>query len=72
MLCVLLTSNARLAAAPGNVALPAGSAGLEQDSVVNVSQVVTLDKMVLEERLGRLGSDDLERVDAGLRRVLDR
>jgi mRNA interferase MazF len=37
---VPLTSNQRLAAAPGNVALPAGVTGLPKDSVANVSQIV--------------------------------
>lgn len=67
---VAITSNLRLAAAPGNVALAAGSAGLDRESVVNVSQIVTLDKLDLTKRLGLLDSVKLEQVEAGLRLAL--
>jgi mRNA interferase MazF len=60
-----ITSNLRLSAAPGNVALAAGTAGLDRDCVVNVSQVVTLDKTTLETRLGILDSMHMQEVDAG-------
>jgi mRNA interferase MazF len=62
-----VTSNLRLGAAPGNVALVAGSAGLDRASIVNVSQVVTLDKTDLTKRLGNLDGLIMEQVDAGLR-----
>ena len=65
-----ITSNLRLGAAPGNVALAAGSAGLDRDSVVNVSQVVTLDKSDLSKLLGSLDGLKMELVDAGLRLAL--
>ncbi|MGH9149485.1 MAG: type II toxin-antitoxin system PemK/MazF family toxin, partial [Acidimicrobiales bacterium] len=53
VISVTVTSNVRLAGAPGNVGVAAGTAGLDVDSVVNVSQVVTLDKGALSDRLGR-------------------
>jgi predicted deacylase/mRNA-degrading endonuclease toxin of MazEF toxin-antitoxin module len=53
-LCVPLTSNLRWAEAPGNVLLTARSSGLPRDSVANVSQLVTLDRSVLVERVGKL------------------
>ncbi len=62
-----VTSNLKLAAAPGNVALAAGTAGLDRDSVINVSQVVTLDKGDLSKLLGTLDDLKMEQVDAGLR-----
>jgi mRNA interferase MazF len=65
-----ITSNLRLGAAPGNVALAAGSAALDQDSVINVSQVVTLDKSDLSKLLGSLDGLKMEQVDAGLRLAL--
>jgi mRNA interferase MazF len=65
-----ITSNLRLGAAPGNVALAAGSAGLDRDSVINVSQVVTLDKSDLSKLLGSLDSLKMEQVDVGLRLAL--
>jgi len=71
VLTVVVTSNVRLAGAPGNVLLGAGTAGLARDSVANVSQVVTLNKNELAGRIGRLGAPLMRQVDAGLRRALD-
>lgn len=68
--CVALTSNLRLAQAPGNVLLERGQRGLPEDSVVNVSQVVTLDKSDLVERIGALDENELAVVEAGLRLAL--
>lgn len=70
-LCVVLTSNLALVNAPGNVLILAGSSGLPKDSVANVSQVVTLDRYYLIERVGLISADTLVRVDAGLKLVLD-
>jgi mRNA interferase MazF len=70
-LCVVLTSNLALLDAPGNVLIEAGLVGLPKDSVANVSQVVTLDRDYLIERVGRVDPDLLAGVDAGLRLVLD-
>lgn len=69
--CVAVTTNIRLADAPGNVLLPEGAGGLDEDSVANVSQVVTLDKSWLTERIGALDHPLASRVDDGLRRALD-
>ncbi|MBB4663779.1 type II toxin-antitoxin system PemK/MazF family toxin [Conexibacter arvalis] len=69
---VPLTSDLRLAAAPGNVLLPAERTGLPQDSVANVSQITTIDRMLLSERVGRLSSGDLRLVLAGIDVVLGR
>ena len=52
VVCVPLTSNLRWADAPGNVLLTASMTGLPRDSVANVSQVVALDRTLLEERVG--------------------
>ncbi len=67
---VVLTSTQRLAALPGNVAIPAELSGLQKDSVVNVTQIATIDRAALEERVGDLPSTLVAQVDAGLRRVL--
>jgi mRNA interferase MazF len=68
--CAAITSNLRLGDAPGNVSLPAGSAGLDRESVVNVSQVVTLDKTDLLDHAGTLSRAEMRRVDSGLRQAL--
>jgi mRNA interferase MazF len=66
----VLTGNARLAALPGNVAVPADIADLEADSVVNVTQIATVDRGALEERIGALPDWLMAQVDAGLGRAL--
>lgn len=67
---VALSSNARLLDAPGNVLLPAKTAGLPVDSVINVSQIVTLDRDYLAERTGRAPRKVMARVEAGIKLVL--
>jgi mRNA interferase MazF len=67
---VVLTTNRQLAALPGNVAVPADLGGLPRDSVVNVTQVATIDRSTLEERIGLLPDWLLAQVDAGLQRAL--
>jgi mRNA interferase MazF len=69
---VPLTGNLKWAEAPGNVLLPARSTGLPKDSVANVSQIVTLDRSLLTERVGRVSKKQLELVFAGLDLVLGR
>jgi mRNA interferase MazF len=63
---VPLTSNLRWADAPGNVLLSRRATGLPRDSVANVSQVVTLDRSVLTERVGKLPGAKLDLVLSGL------
>lgn len=67
----VLTSNLRLAEAPGNVYLPAKVSGLLRDSVVNVSQLLTLDRSFLTEEVGKLSGRLLVEVDAGLRLIMN-
>jgi mRNA interferase MazF len=69
---VPLTSNLRLAAAPGNVVLSATRTGLPKDSVANVSQIVSIDCSLLTDRVGRLTAKDLRLVLAGIDLVLGR
>jgi mRNA interferase MazF len=65
-----ITSNLELANAPGNVLVPARSTGLPRDSVVNVSQLLTLDRSFLTECAGTLSPRLQRSVDEGLRLVL--
>jgi mRNA interferase MazF len=71
VISVVLTSNARLLDVPGNVLLQAGITGLPKDSVVNVTQLVTLDEAYFSERVGRIPPKVMAQVDAGVRLVLD-
>lgn len=66
-----ITSNVSLANAPGNVLVSKHSAGLNRESVVNVSQVITLDKTFLTRRVGRLPGRKLREVEDGLRLVFE-
>lgn len=67
---VVLTTNLRLAEAPGNILLKSGETGLPKDSVANVSQVLTIDKSFLAEKAGKLRKPELQKIEAGLRLVL--
>ncbi len=69
---VPLTSNLRLAAAPGNVMLTARRTGLPKDSVANVSQIITIDRDLLSDRVGHLAESDVQLVLAGIDLVLGR
>lgn len=69
-LVAIITSNTRLAAMPGNVFLPATTAGLPKDSVVNVTALVTLDKTDLHAETGQLPASLMREVDRGLRSIL--
>lgn len=71
-ICVPLTSNVKWALMPGNVHLPARVTGLPKNSVANVSQIVTIDRSLLTERVGRLPSAKLELIFSGIEVVLER
>ena len=65
-----ITSNTALAEAPGNVLLSRKASGLSKPSVVNVSQVLTLDRDMLTEQVRALPKRDMAAVESGLRLVL--
>ena len=67
---ICAASNMRLADAPGNVRITRRLSGLPHDSVVNVSQLITLDKQTLTENVGRLPAQSLRDVEAGIKLVL--
>jgi mRNA interferase MazF len=70
VIVAVITSNTDLAEAPGNVLLQADVTGLTRDSVVNVSQLLTLDRGFLTEHAGTLTPRLQHSVDKGLRVVL--
>lgn len=70
VIAVIITSNLRLASAPGNVLLPRKSSGLPKESVANVSQLITANKSFLTEKVGNLPPDMLQAIEAGIRLVL--
>lgn len=70
LIVAAVTSNLRLADAPGNVALPREVTGLPKPSVVNVAQLLTVDRHLLDGLIGTLPGTQLRAIDEGLRLVL--
>jgi len=67
---VVITSNLKLALAPGNTLLKSKQTGLSKDSVANASQIVTIDKSFLTERVGQLKAIKLKDIENGIKLVL--
>jgi len=65
-----ITSNPRLAAAPGKVQLGRRETNLPSASVVNVSQILTIDRQFFSERLCELSATSMSQVEAGVQLVL--
>ena len=69
-IAIVITSNLQLAEAPGNVVLSKKESGLPKKSVVNVSQLITVDRSFLAEKVRKLGRDKLREIEMGVRLVL--
>ena len=69
MLAAAVTTNLALAQMPGNVLIDTAASSLEQDSVVNVTQVITIDRQFLLTRIGSLPQNILQRVEQGSRLI---
>ncbi len=67
---LVITKNVALAKAPGNVLITSRVSGLDVDSVVNVSQIITLDKSLLTDYLSSLTDAKMAKIEAGVRLVL--
>jgi len=70
VIAAVITSNLYLAQAPGNVVLSKKTSGLPRKSVVNVSQLITIDKAFFKEKAGALPLKNMQEVDIGIRLVL--
>ena len=70
VVAVVLMTNLRLAGAPGNVQVSKEDTALSRDPVANVSQIITLDKTFLTERVSRISDRIMMSVEEGLRTVL--
>jgi mRNA interferase MazF len=68
----VITSNESLTRGPGNVLVKKGEANLLRDRVVNVTQVATVDRSELVERIGKLPADTVEAIREGLQLLFDR
>ena len=70
VLCAL-TSNVERAKAPGNVLLRKGEGNLPKDSVVNITQIVTIDKSDLVEKIGSLSPRRIDQIVEGIELLLE-
>ena len=70
VIVAIITSNLRLADAPGNFILSKKNTGIDHDSVLNISQLMTLDKSFLTEHIGRLSNKQLNFLDDSIKLVL--
>ena len=70
IIAVIITSNTRLASAPGNILLSTKISKLSKKSVVNVSQLITVDKSFFTEKINSLSQIIMEQIDDGIRLVL--
>jgi mRNA interferase MazF len=70
VIVAVITSNLGLADAPGNVRISKSESGLSKPSVVNVSQMLTVDRELLTHRVKTLPGQIVSRIDEGLRLVL--
>lgn len=66
-----LTSNLKWAKAPGNVLLKKGEGNLPKDSVVNITQLETIDKTFLAERIGALPSSRIREIINGVKLLIE-
>ncbi|MFZ1755509.1 MAG: type II toxin-antitoxin system PemK/MazF family toxin [Caldilineaceae bacterium] len=71
LVVALFTTNLRLASAPGNIFFSMSDTGLPRDSVLNVSQLLTVDRMLFTDYIGILQPSHMRQVEASLRLVLD-
>ena len=66
-----LTSNLKRAKAPGNVLLQKGEGNLKKTGVVNISQIITVNKSDLVERIGSLSSATIEKIIEGVKLLVE-
>jgi len=70
VIVAVISSNIRLAQSPGNVLLPRKISGLPKDSVINISQIFTIDKKFLAEQICNISERYMKQVEKGLKLVL--
>ena len=71
IIVAVITSNIKLVEAPGNILLTSKSTGLSKDSVLNISQIITIDKSILIEKIGDLSNKQLSKLNDSLKIVFD-
>jgi mRNA interferase MazF len=70
VICAVITSNLKLSEAPGNIALSISQSGLSKESVINISQIITIDKSFLSEKISELNSKIIHKIEESLKLIL--
>ena len=70
-ICASITSNIKLAKFPGNIELEKSISGLEKTSVINFSQIITVDKSRLTEHVAMLPKNYIEKINESIRFIFD-
>ena len=70
-ICAIITSNIKLAQMPGNITLEKGVSGLDKTSVINFSQIVTIDKTRLLKQITMLPKNYIEKINESIRYIFD-
>jgi mRNA interferase MazF len=70
VICAVITSNLKLSEAPWNIVLPAKLSGLTKESVINISQIITIDKSFLTEKIIKLNYRIIHKIEESLKLVL--
>ena len=70
-ICAVITSNMKLAKMPGNITLEKSISGLEKTSVVNFSQIATIDKTRLLKQITMLPKNYIEKINESIKYIFD-
>jgi mRNA interferase MazF len=71
IICAVITSNTNLAASPGNILLEKSESGLDKTSVINFSQIITLDKSYFTEMVSMLSKPMIHKINNSLKMIFD-
>ncbi len=70
VICAVISSNLKLSEAPGNIFLNQKTSGLSKESVINISQIITIDKSFLTVKIGGLNSKIIHKIEESLKMIL--
>jgi len=71
VICAMITSNMKLVHIPGNIMLEKGVSGLDKTSVINFSQIATIDRTRLTKQVSMLSKDIFEKINESIRHIFD-
>ena len=70
IICAVITSNITLSKAPGNIRLTKSESKLPKESVINISQIITIDKSLLKKYVSSINETIIKKVESGIKIVL--